>query len=96
MAIDTKQDSKHKDLEGLRIDRSASREMSSTPAWARNYILVGITVVVLLGIVALVYRFSGTTPEVEVVRASAESSGSGGIVLSATGYIVPHHKINVN
>ena len=97
MAIDTKPDTKHKDLEGLRIDRSASRDTSAAPVWARTYILVGITIVVLLGIITLAYRFlSGTTPEVEVVRASAESSGSAGTVLSATGYIVPHHKINVN
>jgi HlyD family secretion protein len=34
--------------------------------------------------------------EVEVTRAAAESSDVGGIVLSATGYIVAHHKINVN
>ena len=38
------------------------------------------------------------TPEVEVVRAAAETSGTdaGGTVLSATGYIVAHHTINVN
>ena len=37
-------------------------------------------------------------PEVEVVRATAETSGNdaGGTVLSATGYIVAHHTINVN
>ena len=90
-------DTKHQDLEGLRIDRSATSTAGGPPAWARTYIIVGITVVVLLGVVALAYRFlSGTTPEVEVVRASAENSDVGGIVLSATGYIVPHHKINVN
>jgi HlyD family secretion protein len=35
-------------------------------------------------------------PEVEVVRAAAETSAVGGTVLSATGYIVAHHTINVN
>src|SRR6202167_3058209 len=39
---------------------------------------------------------AGDVPEVEVVRASAESSDVGGTVLSATGYIVAHHTINVN
>ncbi len=39
---------------------------------------------------------SATVPEVEVVRATAESSDVGGTVLSATGYIVAHHTINVN
>ncbi|GAC1434903.1 MAG: efflux RND transporter periplasmic adaptor subunit [Terriglobales bacterium] len=90
-------DTKHKDLEGLRIDRSATSTAGGPPTWARTYIIVGITVVVLLGIIALAYRFlSGTPPEVEVVHAAAENSDVGGIVLSATGYIVPHHKINVN
>ena len=52
---------------------------------------------VLLGVVALAYRlFSPDTPEVEVARATAEGSEVGGVVLSASGYIVAHHKINVN
>jgi HlyD family secretion protein len=50
-----------------------------------------------LSLSALAYRLlSADTPEVEVVRASAESSDAAGVVLSATGYIIPHHKINVN
>ena len=53
--------------------------------------------VVLLGLAALAYRLFGReTPEVEVVHASVESSAVGGTVLSATGYIVAHHKIKVN
>jgi HlyD family secretion protein len=95
MSIDTK----HDDLQSLRIDRSAYHDSQSGPAWARRYILIGIAIVVLLGLVALAYRLLSTDPiEVEVSRATAESSdaGIGGIVLSATGYIVPHHEINVN
>jgi HlyD family secretion protein len=89
-------DAKHKDLEGLRIDRSASGDLQP-PAWAKMYILIGIGVFVVLGIAALAYRFlSGSTPEVEVVRAAAEGGDIGGVVLTATGYVVPHHKINVN
>jgi HlyD family secretion protein len=89
-------DTKHDDLQSLRIDRSERGE-SDAPAGSRRYILIGIAVVVLLGIVALAYRLlSPDVPEVEVVRATAESSDAGGIVLSATGYIVAHHKINVN
>jgi len=58
---------------------------------------IGIAIVVLLSLSALAYRLlSADTPEVEVVRASAESSDAAGVVLSATGYIIPHHKINVN
>ncbi len=90
-------DSKHEELQGLRIDRSARNSGGEGPAWARRYIVIGIVVVVLLGLFALGYRFlAPATPEVEVVRAAAESSDVGGIVLSASGYIVAHHKINVN
>ncbi len=39
---------------------------------------------------------SGDIPEVEATRAAAETADVGGVVLSASGYIVAHHKINVN
>jgi len=87
-------DAKHDDLQSLRIDRSAHGE---PPTWARRYIIGGIAVVALLSVVALAYRLlAPDVPEVQVTRAAAESSDVGGIVLSATGYIVAHHKINVN
>ena len=93
-------DTKHQDLESLRIDRSQRGDSTGEPpAWARRYILVGIALVVLLGLIAVAYRlFSSDVPEVEVVRAAAQTSGNdaGGTVLSATGYIVAHHTINVN
>src|SRR6202789_2027164 len=92
-------DSKHQDLQSLRIDRSerAGASGGETPPWARRYIVIGIVVVVVLGLATLAYRIlAGDVPEVEVTRASAESSDVGGTVLSATGYIVAHHTINVN
>lgn len=96
MALDTK----HEDLQSLRIDRSDRGNGGGEPsAWARRYIIGGIALVLFLGICALLYRaFSSDTPEVEVVRASAETSSNdvGGTVLSATGYIVAHHTINLN
>jgi HlyD family secretion protein len=96
MAIDTK----HDDLQSLRIDRSQRGDNGGEPpSWARRYIIGGVAVVALLGLFALAYRaFSSDTPEVEVVRASAQTSSNdvGGTVLSATGYIVAHHTINVN
>jgi HlyD family secretion protein len=94
MSIDTK----HQDLQSLRIDRSAPGSEGEPPKWSTRYILGGIGVVVLLGLIALAYRiFSPAAPEVEVVRAVAEGGGdTGGVVLSASGYIVAHHKINVN
>ncbi len=96
MAIDTK----HEDLQSLRIDRTQRGDSGGEPpTWARRYIVVGIVIVVLLGLIALSYRsFSSDTPEGEVVRASAQTSpdSAGATVLSATGYIVAHHTINVN
>jgi HlyD family secretion protein len=91
-------DAKHEDLQSLRIDRTArSSGDGEPPAWARRYIVIGIAVVALLSLSALAYRLlARDVPEVEVTRASAESSDVGGTVLSATGYIVAHHTINVN
>jgi HlyD family secretion protein len=91
-------DAKHEDLQSLRIDRTArTGGEGEPPSWARRYILIGIGVLVLLGVVTTAYRlFSRPAPEVEVVRASAQSSEVGGVVLSASGYIVAHHKINLN
>jgi len=93
-------DTKHDDLQSLRIDRSERGDGGGEPpAWARRYIIGGIALVVVLGAVALAYRaFSSAVPEVEVARASAETSpeAAGATVLSATGYIVAHHTINVN
>jgi len=91
-------DAKHEELQGLRIDRSAKgTNDGEPPVWARRYIVVGIVVVALISVVALGYRmFTSEAPEVEVTRAAAESSDVGGIVLSAGGYIVAHHKISVN
>jgi HlyD family secretion protein len=94
MAIDTK----HADLQNLRIDRTArSGSDGEPPTWARRYIVVGVAIVVLLSLSALAYRMLSPSPaEVEVARAAAESNDVGGTVLSATGYIVAHHTINVN
>jgi HlyD family secretion protein len=91
-------DTKHDDLQGLRIDHSLREGGGEPPAWSRRIILGGIALVVLLGMVALAYRvLASETPEVEVVRAAAQGSDvAGSTVLSASGYIVAHHKISVN
>src|SRR5713101_6085891 len=91
-------DTKHDDLQSLRIDHSMRDGGGEPYPWSRRFILGGIAVVVLLGLIALTYRlFATDAPEVEVVRATAEGSDvAGATVLSATGYVVAHHKINVN
>src|SRR5436309_789901 len=76
-------DAKHEDLRSLRIDRTArTGGEGEPPVWARRYIVIGIAVLVLLGIVSIAYRLlSHDAPEVEVVRASAQSSNDlGGVV----------------
>jgi HlyD family secretion protein len=92
-------DTRHDDLQGLRIDRSQTSEGGQVSLWARRYILIGISIVVLFSLAAVSYRLlAGDVPEVEVARATAESSSdsSAATVLSATGYIVAHHKIEAN
>jgi HlyD family secretion protein len=91
-------DTKHDDLQSLRIDHSMRDGGGEPPAWSRRVIIGGVALVVLLGIATMAYRALSTdAPEVEVVRAAAESSDvAGATVLSATGYVVAHHKINVN
>ena len=93
MPLDTKYD----DLSKLRIDRS-HKDPEESPKWSQRFILGGIGVLVLLGIIALIVRLSSSsTPEVQVVRATTvNSTVSGDTVLAAAGYIVAHHKIDVN
>src|ERR1700689_5092097 len=91
-------DAKHEDLQSLRIDRTErGSSAGEPPTWARRYIVIGIVIIAVLSLCALAYRmFAADVPEVQVTRAAAESSDVGGTVLSATGYIVAHHTINVN
>ena len=91
-------DEKHDELQNLRIDHSMRDGGGEPPAWSRRFIMGGIGLVVLLGMIVLSYRVLATdAPEVEVVRAAAEGNDvAGATVLSATGYVVAHHKINVN
>ena len=89
---------KFEDLKSLRIEDEHRGDPSEEPKWSRRYIVVGFTVLVVASLLALGYRIAqGSVAEVETARATAETSGAvGGTVLNATGYIVAHHKINVN
>ncbi len=92
MALDTKHDA----LKNLRIDTSL-RNGDGEARWSRRYILIGIVIVGALGALALLYRLVfPSVPAVDVARAAAESGDTPGVVLNASGYIVAHHKINVN
>jgi len=82
------------DLKSLKIDRDEPRK---TSGWAKWYILTGVALILLMGAGAIVYRLVATSvPEVQVAQAMAEPAGTPGVILSASGYIVAHHKINVN
>jgi HlyD family secretion protein len=84
------------ELRTLRIDKEA-RLGNGRASRSRLFIVIGIALVALLSVVALGSRLmSGGAPEVHTVIATAEPAGSAGVVLNATGYIVAHHKINVN
>lgn len=89
---------KFEDLKSLRIDDHERGDHPSEPKWSKRYIVVGIAILVLLSLGTLGYRaLQGSTLEVETTRAVAQSGEAmGGTVLNATGYIVAHHKINVN
>lgn len=91
MPIDTKYD----ELKNLKIDRASGTNNAS--GWSKRYILIGIAVVVVLSLSMLAYRvLTPAATEVEVTRAVVDSATSSSIILNAAGYIVAHHKINVN
>jgi len=90
---------KFEDLKSLRIEDHHRGDGPEEPKWSKRYILAGIGVLVVLSLVTLIYRVAqGSVPEVQTVRAQADSSGGaiGGTILNATGYIVAHHRISVN
>ncbi len=91
-------DTKYDELKSLRIDDHERGDHPNDAKWSKRYIIIGILVLAILSLGTLIVRaFNGTVPEVETTRALAETGGiSGETVLNATGYIVAHHKINVN
>ena len=84
------------DLKRLRIDRDARRPQESKPVLK----LIGIAVLLGLGAVAalLAYQKVNATTPVQVVQVQSPMSASAAgeqVVLSATGYIIAAHKIEV-
>jgi HlyD family secretion protein len=86
--------SKASGLSKLRIDRGERPERAK---WDQRFVVITITAVAVLGMVLLAaHILTGSVPEVQTVRVTSVASAGSGIVLSATGYIVAHHKIDVN
>lgn len=82
------------DLASLRIERSASPGPPRSP---RRALWIAAAIVLVLLSLAAYRLWSGDAAiPVTVARASAPSAAVNGVVLSATGYIVPHHVIYVN
>lgn len=93
------------DLNSLRIDKSMKNSPQGTgnsrwARWSKQWILGGIALFLLLGAARFINSRLNAATEVEIVRVSATTSGTstvpaGEVLLSATGYIVAHHKIQV-
>ncbi|MBL8188454.1 MAG: efflux RND transporter periplasmic adaptor subunit [Acidobacteria bacterium] len=93
------------DLNSLRIDKSMknipqSGGSSRWARWSKWWILGGIALFLLLAAARFLNSRLNAATEVEVVRVSATTGGAasvpaGEVLLSATGYIVAHHKIQV-
>ncbi len=88
----------HKDLSVLQIDRSQKETLDQKrkPLWRPIlYIGLGVIFIVLIGIAAA--GIFGNVAQVEVQRPLLEASASAGnVVLTAGGYIVAHHPIQVS
>ena len=93
------------DLSSLRIDKSLKNSPQATGGgrgarWVKWWILGGVSLFLLLGAARFVYNRVNAATEVETVRVSSNPNASsepatGEVILSATGYIVAHHKIQV-
>jgi HlyD family secretion protein len=93
------------DLNSLRIDKSLKNgpQTAGGTRWARLsmwWIIGGVLLFLLLGAARFIYNRVNAATLVEVVRVKSDNGGSaniagGEVILSATGYIVAHHKIQV-
>jgi HlyD family secretion protein len=87
------------DLNSLRIDKSLKNGAEQPARWAKWWIGGGVLLFLLLGAARYVYNQVNAATEVEVARATKTTTGAGAsagaVILSATGYIVAHHKIQV-
>lgn len=88
-------DTKYDELKSLKIERPDRGDRP--PKWSKWFILIGISLLAVVAVITMVYRvLSPAAMEVAAVRAIPESTSSLPVVLNASGYIVAHHKINVN
>jgi HlyD family secretion protein len=91
-------DPESKDLRVLQIDRSQKGALDQKEKGTRGLLLYAVLGVVLLAGAGLALsRLLGNAAEVEVERPALEQgAGLGNVVLTAGGYIVAHHPIDVS
>jgi HlyD family secretion protein len=84
------------DLSALRINRDDDHESGGRRGL--RVVLLGTLLIVIAGGALVGYRMwgSATTPEVEVARATIESSNAGIEILTASGYVVADRKAAVS
>ncbi len=88
------------DLKSLQIDKSLkSTSRQPGTGWAKWWIIGGVLLFACLGVASVVYNRLNPSFAVEVSRLSVAEGGAeaatGSVILSASGYIVAHHKIQV-
>jgi HlyD family secretion protein len=82
-------------LRSLKIDRAPAPSPGNRNR-SPKLLFLGIAVLVALAAFAYLFLFSGTkTISATTVRVESASASSGVSILSATGYVVAHHKIAV-
>lgn len=91
-------DNREKDLSFLRIDKSQKESFQATKQ--RNWgplLYVAAAIVLLVAVGATVSWMYANAPEVSVTRpAVGRSASTGAVALTAGGYIVAHHTIEVS
>jgi HlyD family secretion protein len=88
--------SKYSELQRLRIERTQFQDSGKSENNKRRWAIIGsIAALVTIGFVTYM-RLQDAALEVEVIRPVAESADAPGTILAASGYVVAHHKINVN
>ena len=90
------QEDLNKRLRSLKIDRGTTAPTPVAGSRSPKLLLLGIAVVVAIAAFAYVFLFSAaTTISVAPVRVESGGESLGESVLSASGYVVAHHKIAV-
>ena len=82
-------------LDSLKIDHSERAPDREGPAWVKWWIIIGVAAFLGFGVWRAALSEAGVV-QVEVMRVKPQVDGQGGrVLLNASGYIVPHYKIEL-